>query len=214
MTDKQIGTSTPATRVDEDDLASEVFEALHDANVMAKQLDWSEGEESHGQAESRWRWEVAYQIARRIVSAPTLNRARTKVMQRPNGCWAACISTLTGIPVGEFPSVPDDAREESWWDENGTRLRNEITAVLRKHGWRKDSTWTDIPRGFAMAYGTSPRGYEHAVVVHDGELWHDPHPEGGGLLNVSQYEILVPIIGKGSSTPAPTPTGREDGGGQ
>lgn len=123
-------------------------------------------------------------------ATPTLR----KVMQRPNGCWAACISTLTGIPLDEFPAVPDDAREEAWWDEHGTRLRNEITAVLRKHGWRKESTWYDCPRGFAMAYGQSPRGFDHAVVVKDGELWHDPHPEGGGILDVQQYEILVPII--------------------
>jgi hypothetical protein len=119
-----------------------------------------------------------------------------KVDQKPNGCWAACIATLTGIPLDEFPDVPIEAREEAWWDEHGTRLRNDITAVIRKHGWRKESTWQDTPKGWAMAYGTSPRGYEHAVVVHDGKLWHDPHPSRAGLLDITQYEILVPIIGK------------------
>lgn len=138
-------------------------------------------------------------LAQELRKVLDLAKAPVPVPQRPNGCWAACISTLTGIPLDEFPLVPDDARDEAWWDEHGTRLRNDITAVLRKHGWRKESTWTDVPRGFAMAYGMSPRGYQHAVVVKDGELWHDPHPEGGGILDVEQYEILVPLVRRASN---------------
>ena len=134
---------------------------------------------------------------RRIINTALVRSLEpTKVTQRPNGCWAACIATITGIPLDEFPELPDAARDEAWWDENGTRLRNEITVVLRKHGWRKESTWTDAPRGFAMAYGTSPRGHQHGVVVLDGKLWHDPHPSQAGLLDVQQFEILVPIVGK------------------
>ncbi|KAF0135481.1 MAG: Uncharacterized protein FD152_1322 [Xanthobacteraceae bacterium] len=30
--------------------------------------------------------------------------------------------------------------------------------------------------------GKSPRGYGHSVVIADGEIVHDPHPDGGGIV--------------------------------
>jgi hypothetical protein len=119
----------------------------------------------------------------------------TRVDQRPNGCWAACIATITGIPLDALDqSFAADAGSE-WFDENGTNLYNDMQNKLRTHGWRLFHTYGAIPRGYAIACGTSPRELYHAVVVKDGELWHDPHPSRAGLLHVQEYQYLMPTVG-------------------
>lgn len=132
-------------------------------------------------------------VLRRLITTARGPRLK-KVWQKPNGCWAACLATLTGIPLDAFPDLPTEAKTDAWWDEHGTALRNQVTQILRAHGWRKESTWKDIPAGYALAYGTSHRGQAHAVIVKDGELWHDPHPQGAGVTDIEQYEILVRIL--------------------
>lgn len=37
----------------------------------------------------------------------------------------------------------------------------------------------DIPY---QVQGKSPRGYQHVVIYLNGEMAHDPHPEGGGVI--------------------------------
>lgn len=35
---------------------------------------------------------------------------------------------------------------------------------------------------YVMIGGESPRGNNHVVIAADGEIIHDPHPDGGGLI--------------------------------
>lgn len=116
-------------------------------------------------------------------------RAFVGVNQKPNGCWMACLASLTGIPLDEFPDVPDDVqgRESS--------LHNAVTVLLREHGWQLHRLWTTdtAPRGWAISAGESPRGLFHAVVVHDGALVWDPHPSRAGLKRMEDYEVLIPM---------------------
>lgn len=46
--------------------------------------------------------------------------------------------------------------------------------------------------------GNSPRGTQHCVIVEDGEIVHDPHPEGGGIVGPGEDGLywmgfLVPV---------------------
>jgi hypothetical protein len=50
-----------------------------------------------------------------------------------------------------------------------------------------------LPDTYCIANGPGPRGFRHAVVYLNGELVHDPHPEGGGLLKVEEYEWFVSL---------------------
>jgi len=43
-----------------------------------------------------------------------------------------------------------------------------------------------------IACGLGPRGYKHATVYRDGELVWDPHPEGGGLVRVEEFHLVLP----------------------
>lgn len=111
------------------------------------------------------------------------------VDQTEDGCWFACIASLTGIPLGDFPPPPAD--------ENGvSAVHNAVTKLLHAHGWQMHRLWTipdAVPRGWAIAGGTSPRNRMHSVVVYDGVMVWDPHPSRAGLVTIEEYEILVPV---------------------
>lgn len=116
------------------------------------------------------------------------------VDQEPNGCVAACLATITGVPLAAFPRVPDRALTS----QEETDITNATTTVLVEHGWHRYSVWTRprgaVPRGWAVAGGRGPRGMSHSVVVYDGRLVWDPHTSRAGLLSVDEYEILVPLM--------------------
>lgn len=141
-----------------------------------------------------------------------------KLDQVPSGCWVACIAAITHLPHDELTEfLPLDLRRlmelrnaaiserpDDWYDDERViacndawnEYHNRVNEYLRSHGWRLAYLGEDAPRGFAMAYGPAVRGFDHAVVVLDGKLWHDPHPSRDGLLSVSAYELLVPLVAK------------------
>lgn len=48
--------------------------------------------------------------------------------------------------------------------------------------------------GYCLAYGPSPRGFKrgHAVVFYKGEMAHDPHPSGDGLIELKGFYKIAP----------------------
>ena len=48
------------------------------------------------------------------------------------------------------------------------------------------------PDAFYVAFGVSPRGTRHAVVMRNGALVHDPNPKGGGIKAVEEAWLLIP----------------------
>lgn len=117
-----------------------------------------------------------------------------RIVQRPNGCYAACIASLTGIPLDEIPHPieTDHFTSYRFTPEEWTAYRNEVNRFLRARGWWRAWIPADTPpRGYAIAHGDGPRGVGHCVVVKDGQVVMDPHPDGGGLVGVEGYETLV-----------------------
>ncbi len=111
----------------------------------------------------------------------------------PQGnCQSACLAMLLGIPLAEVPNFAamegDDSlkyvAQAKWLHDRGWAL---ITIVK----WRA-LPWPPT-KGFYIAGGISPRGNRHAVVYRDGELWHDPHPERGGIASVDDIDLLFPL---------------------
>lgn len=119
----------------------------------------------------------------------------TRYDQVPNGCWPAVLAGLTGIPherlTRHIPADADFFRNDAQW----TAFHNAILAELHAHGWTYDHLGTRIPKGFAVGIGRSTRGVDHACIVCDGQLWHDPHPSREGVEKFSSFEIVVPIVG-------------------
>lgn len=109
------------------------------------------------------------------------------VLGAKGNCHSACIAMLLGLSIDDVPNFNDSA------DYNGA-----LQAFLRDRGY----TMLTFPisatelrvfqKGFAIIGGMSPRGHLHAVLYKDGELWHDPHPERGGV-EVSAMDVVYPL---------------------
>lgn len=139
-----------------------------------------------------------------------------KVMQTKLGlggnCEGATLATLLGLELSEIPDfwegIDIKTTDE---DESGVIYQKNINNFLEKFGFKmlnlgvsnnpseRDQQWViEISKHLGIKHlvaGISPRGYMHSVIYENGELWHDPHPEGGGVIPC-QICLLVPIFGE------------------
>lgn len=137
-----------------------------------------------------------------------------KVMQTKTGlggnCEGATLATLLCLDLSEVPDFWDGCNiENPTSDENGRIYQDNLNRFLSKFnlksvsiGWSspndESENWVEnfssqlqVPH---LVAGISPRGYMHSVIYKGGKLWHDPHPEGGGVIPC-QIQFLMPIIG-------------------
>lgn len=137
-----------------------------------------------------------------------------KVMQTVTGlggnCEGAVLATLLGLELENIPSFwSESGKENPKCPIEGGLYQDRLNSFLKPFGYRsvslgfnepsEDSArWVqDISKGaidvpLAVA-GISPRGYMHSVIYLNGELWHDPHPEGGGV-TACQICFILPIF--------------------
>ena len=113
-------------------------------------------------------------------------------------CWQACLASLMQCLISEVP----DARYSSdgtWFDITNEWLKSKGFELVTIGGRRKlpDGGFAsyDAPPGWAIACGQSPRGqWGHAIVVWDGKMIHDPHPEGIGIKGFPDtYYQIIPL---------------------
>ena len=119
---------------------------------------------------------------------------QTRFGKGEGNCLNACVASLLELPLGGSEGVPEqnDGALRSWLLERDmgsvwvTRIRREATPP---------EPYVELAGGgsYYFAAGISPRdpGVDHAVVYSDGELQHDPHPEGKGLAIVTEWGFLV-----------------------
>ena len=110
-------------------------------------------------------------------------------------CWQAVIASLLDLPLVDVPHfVQIDA-------DGGEDFLEHTVRFLTERGWRLrlvplTQTPTDEPY---IQTGMSPRSpasdgtvIHHAVVYRNGELLHDPHPDGTGLRSVGgAYRVVA-----------------------
>lgn len=98
-------------------------------------------------------------------------------------CMAACIASLLELDLDQVPN-PHTA---NWWDAWQAWLKQRGLYLVEA----SIGDWT--PPGYAILVGTSPRGdWQHACIVLNGEIVHDPHPDGGGVVTRTAYDLVVP----------------------
>lgn len=112
----------------------------------------------------------------------------------PHGnCQSACLAMLLGLPLS---GVPNWSAMEELTDNQKYAAQ---LAWLRERGWM---LLTLVPmqvvpwpprHGFYIAGGPSPRGFRHSVIYEAGKMWHDPHPDRGGISEVQDIDVLVPL---------------------
>jgi hypothetical protein len=104
---------------------------------------------------------------------------QTKFPQRGN-CFTACLASLLGLDIADLPAFEDASDNpfipaKRWLCDRDMNLGH--------------ATAEFPPQGYAIAVGPSPRNpnIQHAVVVLDGRIVHDPHPDGLGLIAISRF---------------------------
>lgn len=108
--------------------------------------------------------------------------------QRGN-CWSAALASLLDLPLAAVPNFVeiDVLGGPNWWWHTDKYLG--LLGYELKWGNRNP------PQGYYIMSGISPRSTEdcvmyHAVIGREGKMVHDPHPDGQGLLNVTQVQYL------------------------
>jgi len=104
---------------------------------------------------------------------------------------------MLNIPLN---AVPDTLRTETDADKRweiyqkflaGFNLRPISLRVPEDH---LSAYWDALGPAIVHIAGPSPRGHwNHGVIYRNGALWHDPHPERKGVINVAELELWVPI---------------------
>lgn len=136
-----------------------------------------------------------------------------KVMQTKTGiggnCEGATLATLLGLDINDIPDFWEGCdKSKPTCTIEGAKYQANLDRFLASKGFKaislgflepsEDSeSWVrDISMGAGIKHlvnGISPRGYMHSVIYENGQLWHDPHPEGGGV-KPCQITFLHPIF--------------------
>ena len=101
-------------------------------------------------------------------------------------CFRAAMASILNLreqDVPDWPQSNQDSGVNPWLQRRGLKY-SEVPAS------------DPAPIGLHLALGTSPRGGQHAVIMRDGALVHDPHPPDGtgrGLVDVSYWGVLTPV---------------------
>lgn len=131
---------------------------------------------------------------------------------RDKGVAGDCMRTVLACMLGldrpdrvphfmeDFP--PDGVfhdRVAAWLGERGYKIfqtayheTNTVQDVMRTVGMLN-------PGVYYMLSGASPRGTQHVVICLGDALWHDTHPDGGGIVGPDvdgfyRVEVLVPTV--------------------
>jgi hypothetical protein len=99
-------------------------------------------------------------------------------------CFKACIASL--LEITDYDSIPHFATypKAQWWDRFLDWMKSRGFKVFVGEGGQSD------PQRYATYYiatGTSPRSLLHSVIYSNGNLAHDPNPEGGGVKDILYY---------------------------
>lgn len=105
-------------------------------------------------------------------------------------CLGACISSLTGIDLSEFPIHHDGSIDGDW--------AKRINKILKPYGYqmiafdftKETLEIIDTP---IIAGGDSPNyeGQKHVVLWRNGKMLFDPAPSNKGLKGDPKYYILI-----------------------
>lgn len=106
-------------------------------------------------------------------------------------CGRAVIASLLGLPL---EAVPHEHREMSGDEQHALQddflkahgvtriwIAFQAETIAQAIDWA--SQWSNGMHFVLL--GTSPRGTNHVVIGHEGEIVHDPHPDGGDLVGPS-----------------------------
>jgi hypothetical protein len=113
-------------------------------------------------------------------------------------CFAACIASLLECDINEVPFL---GKEESWEDyelrlNDFLKQRYQLFVYVAEYDLEQYEYFfqVDLKDTYYIVGGDAERGHYHAVVYKNGQLAHDPHPSGVGLLNVQTVYLFQKVF--------------------
>lgn len=112
----------------------------------------------------------------------------------PGNCMSACIASILEIDLQEIPHFRLLEQQTSrcwnailndWLEPRGLAFLLMPAVPAMRHQLM-------FCPSYHMMLGNGPRGHRHGVVGLKGQLAHDPHPDGTGLLDVDYFGVFVP----------------------
>lgn len=138
--------------------------------------------------------------------SPPIELLKQRYTERGNGdCWTTCIASITGKPRDQLELYHraymawGSAYQREQQGEAALRFRlyEQAVLILAKHGLATieigGAFGLPTPTGLSIANGPGYRGVNHSCVAYDGEIVHDPHPSGEGLLSITSFSLVIPI---------------------
>ncbi len=120
---------------------------------------------------------------------------QTKFGEPEGNCVMACIASILHRPLSETPDLSGFAKKENgpdwqdWHDAVDTYL-------FQFNLFHLDMKFAEGygPAGYAMMSGPGKRGIDHCCVSYNGKLSHDPHPSRDGLIEITSWTLLLPVV--------------------
>lgn len=96
-------------------------------------------------------------------------------------CVRACTASILDLPLEEVPHFVKDTPGPDWYPQWEKFMREHGREVFMFNvPWEKPPVFTN----YYLASGITERGTKHMVVMRQGEVAHDPHPDGNGLTEI------------------------------
>lgn len=104
---------------------------------------------------------------------------------------SACLAMMLGMEITDVPNFTSmNLTDQERYDAMQEWLATVGYQILTFDKW-KGSLWP--PRGYYIAGGMTSRGFLHAVIMKEGELFHDPHPDREGIKLTENVDLLIPL---------------------
>jgi len=95
-------------------------------------------------------------------------------------CMQAAVASIFDLSIDSVPMFNGRINQEiefrKWLEEMGLELIRKDFKKWSIPDWKKF-------KGYFLCVGNSTRNIQHMVVMKDGKVVHDPHPNGDGLVS-------------------------------
>ena len=104
-------------------------------------------------------------------------------------CFQACVASLFEVKLGKIPAFMKDGPEKFWKNLNIWCDSQNLIALGIEF---LEDAWKNFNDTYFIANGISPRDpvkkeKRHAVIWYNGDMAHDPHPSGDGLIDGVEF---------------------------